>query len=165
MKTIRTKTLLTAAVALTLTVTFATIAVIIIASLIKKDTPLSSTAAPTTVSQTSETTKPVPKSEEPSKTDQQPETLCGQIGGTCTAEQVAVHAKSNDCWVMYKNNYYDITNYIFEHPGGNGVFTSDVCGKDIEQFLKGQQRSTSRAHNHSASAYSDLEKYKIGPIK
>lgn len=54
--------------------------------------------------------------------------------------------------VIYKGSKYDITNFIRKHPGGKAVLLENN-GADIEKLML--------ENEHSAYAYSLLEKYKI----
>ncbi|KAJ8597008.1 hypothetical protein M405DRAFT_756764, partial [Rhizopogon salebrosus TDB-379] len=38
-----------------------------------------------------------------------------------TLEQVAKHKTTTSCWVIIRNNVYDVTDFIFAHPGGPNV--------------------------------------------
>jgi cytochrome b involved in lipid metabolism len=54
--------------------------------------------------------------------------------------------------VTFGDGKYDITDFLDEHPGGRNVLIKKN-GKDIEKAMKD--------NNHSADAYSILEKYRI----
>lgn len=54
--------------------------------------------------------------------------------------------------VYYKDNKYDITNFVKYHPGGKRILIENN-GKDVEQQMLDNQ--------HSEYAYSELEKYLI----
>jgi cytochrome b involved in lipid metabolism len=72
-----------------------------------------------------------------------------------TYEDVSFHNTLNDCWIIYNNYVYNITNFLNKHPGGNKIIL-DYAGLDITNnyifFL------------HSNNAYNILSKYKIGSI-
>ncbi|OAX44750.1 hypothetical protein K503DRAFT_764653 [Rhizopogon vinicolor AM-OR11-026] len=38
-----------------------------------------------------------------------------------TLEQVAEHKTTTSCWVIIQNNVYDVTDFLFDHPGGANV--------------------------------------------
>ncbi|TYK10744.1 cytochrome B5-like protein [Cucumis melo var. makuwa] len=38
-------------------------------------------------------------------------------------DEVSVHNKRTDCWVIIKNKVYDVTSYVEEHPGGDAILT------------------------------------------
>lgn len=35
-----------------------------------------------------------------------------------TKEEVATHNKIDDCWLIANNKVYDVTEFLFLHPGG-----------------------------------------------
>lgn len=37
---------------------------------------------------------------------------------TYTQEEISKHNKDNDCWIIIKNEVYNVTNFLDEHPGG-----------------------------------------------
>jgi cytochrome b involved in lipid metabolism len=53
---------------------------------------------------------------------------------TYTKEEVAVHNKSDDCWMIYRNKVYDITKFLSEHPGGEEVLL-DVGGTQLSHLI------------------------------
>jgi len=46
-----------------------------------------------------------------------------------TMDEVAMHGSANDCWVVYFDQVYDVTNYANSHPGGANLVTMS-CGGD-----------------------------------
>ncbi|KAI6162304.1 FMN-dependent dehydrogenase-domain-containing protein [Pisolithus thermaeus] len=48
---------------------------------------------------------------------------------TFTLAQVAEHNNTSSCWVIIRNKVYDVTDFIFNHPGGPQVIM-DYAGKD-----------------------------------
>lgn len=63
---------------------------------------------------------------------------------TYTSAQVAAHNTSSSCWTIINGNVYDLTTWIFQHPGGEGAILS-ICGVDGTQAFEGQhgrQRDT-----------------------
>lgn len=47
-------------------------------------------------------------------------------------EQVAQHNSPNSCWVIIKNNVYDVTDFLQEHPGGAEIILK-YAGRDATQ--------------------------------
>lgn len=48
---------------------------------------------------------------------------------TFTLAQVAEHDNTSSCWVIIRNKVYDVTDFIFNHPGGPQVIM-DYAGQD-----------------------------------
>lgn len=76
---------------------------------------------------------------------------------TYTAAEVAERnfKGGKDCWLIYKNNVYDVTHYVDDHPGGPDLVT-DWAGKDCTKAFHDA--------GHSAEALKDFKKYKIGTL-
>ena len=51
-----------------------------------------------------------------------------------TAEEVAQHTSTEDCWTIYKGRVYDITSYITVHPGGKKIMLGK--GKDCTNLFE-----------------------------
>mmetsp|Transcript_21059 Transcript_21059/g.53322 ORF Transcript_21059/g.53322 Transcript_21059/m.53322 type:complete len:126 (+) Transcript_21059:89-466(+) len=75
---------------------------------------------------------------------------------TYTAEEVAKHNSSSDCWFVIDGRVYDVTSFLEEHPGGDEVLLS-VGGKDGTQDFDDV--------GHSSDARELLKKYYIGDFK
>lgn len=73
-----------------------------------------------------------------------------------TLEQVKIHNKKTDCWIIIDNNVINITNYINKHPGGNDVFY-EYFGKDATYIFD--------KICHSNKAYELMLSLKIGILK
>ncbi len=71
-----------------------------------------------------------------------------------TKEQVSSHSTRKDCWVIIDRQIYDVSNYMFVHPGG------------LQSILKfGGQDCTSeflRLHRQHHKALELLRQYSIG---
>lgn len=67
---------------------------------------------------------------------------------TFTEEEVAEHARKNDCWMIIKGKVYDVTPYIKIHPGGQSALMN-FAGSD----------GTENVQFHSATMMKLLEKY------
>ncbi|KAF5377509.1 hypothetical protein D9615_005284 [Tricholomella constricta] len=46
-----------------------------------------------------------------------------------TLEQVGKHNSAESCWVIIKNQVYDVTEFLNEHPGGSGIILK-YAGRD-----------------------------------
>lgn len=75
-----------------------------------------------------------------------------------TLEQVSSHHTTQSLWVVYKDKVYDITSFLFDHPGGEELLLSHG-GSDISSIFENEEM-----HLHSDSALSLLEDYLIGKI-
>jgi len=42
-------------------------------------------------------------------------------------DEVKKHNKIDDCWIVSKNNVYDITNLFDNHPGGNNILKKKLA--------------------------------------
>jgi cytochrome b involved in lipid metabolism len=71
-----------------------------------------------------------------------------------TAVEVAKHASANDCYLIINNKVYDVTSYIYQHPGGPDKIISN-CGKEVTGIF---------AAIHSNFAWDLLKKYYIGDL-
>jgi len=77
-----------------------------------------------------------------------------------TNSDVAKHNTASDCWIIIKNNAYNVTAYISAHPGGSEEIIK-TCGTDATNAydaIKG-------GRGHSPSADSDLTSLFIGAIQ
>lgn len=71
-----------------------------------------------------------------------------------TLSQVKQHSTRNDCYLIVKNNVYNVSSYINLHPGGRMNITSR-CGTKVTGIF---------AQIHSNRAWDLLAKYKIGTL-
>ena len=72
-----------------------------------------------------------------------------------TLEEVATHNTRDDCYLVIRNNVYDVSNFIDSHPGGVQR-TSEQCGQEVSGLF---------AQIHSNRAWDLLVDYKIGTIQ
>lgn len=77
-----------------------------------------------------------------------------KVDGKMTLDQVATHNSKKDCYIVIKNNVYDVSTFIPDHPGSPGKIISK-CGQEVTGIF---------AEIHSNSAWDLLAKYKIGQI-
>lgn len=68
-----------------------------------------------------------------------------------TMAQVATHKDASSCWTAVRNNVYDLTSFITEHPGGAENILK-LCGKDgteaFEQKHGGRPRQEQELAGH-----------------
>lgn len=77
-----------------------------------------------------------------------------------TLDEVKQHSTEDSLWTTYKNNVYDITNFIDQHPGGRIILSAG--GKDLAQVWKDIGVEW---HNTNNSVINYLAKYKIGKLQ
>ncbi len=79
---------------------------------------------------------------------------------TYSLEEVSLHSTPQDCWMIFDNKVYDITNFISFHPGGNII--TEWCGKDATIVFSTKAKDPPIPH--SASATTRREQYNIGEL-
>lgn len=63
------------------------------------------------------------------------------------------HNSLDDCWMVIFDKVYNITDFVYEHPGGDFILL-EYAGRDATHpFLSSR---------HGSSAYKMLDKYWIG---
>lgn len=77
---------------------------------------------------------------------------------TFSPADVAVHSSSSSCWVVFRENVYDITEYLHIHPGGPKILL-DKAGRDMTADFEAAHGT----ENFRIEAM--LEPYKIGRIQ
>lgn len=75
---------------------------------------------------------------------------------TLTQADVASHNNEKSCYVTIGTNVYDVTDFLFDHPGG-GELVLEYGGKDVTEILKDEF-----SHTHSEAAYEILEDSLVG---
>lgn len=73
-----------------------------------------------------------------------------------TISDVEEHSSSSDCWAAVDGEVYDLTDWVSQHPGGEGAITS-LCGTDATSQFE-------RQHGNSSEAQAALEDYLIGSL-
>ncbi|KAI0773710.1 acyl-CoA dehydrogenase NM domain-like protein [Fomes fomentarius] len=62
-------------------------------------------------------------------------------GKTFTAEEVALHNKQGDLWIIVDAKVYDLSKFVNLHPGGAGVLlTKNIAGQDATEAFYGLHR-------------------------
>ncbi|XP_059315988.1 cytochrome b5 [Lycium ferocissimum] len=72
-----------------------------------------------------------------------------------TMEETSLHNTKDDCWVVIDGKVYDVSTYLDEHPGGDGVLL-DATGKDATDEFEDA--------GHSKDARELMEKFFIGEL-
>ena len=75
-----------------------------------------------------------------------------------SAEDLDHHKEAKDCWISYKGNVYDVTQFLDDHPGGDD-FILQHAGKDVTEVM-----ADPNEHDHSDAAYEMLAEFRIGRI-
>lgn len=70
-----------------------------------------------------------------------------------TLNEIQQHSSLDDCWMVIFDKVYNITDFVFEHPGGDFILL-EYAGRDATHaFLSSR---------HGSSAYKMLDNYWIG---
>lgn len=72
-----------------------------------------------------------------------------------TRAEVAKHATENDCWIVYKNEVFDVTSFVHLHPAGPN-YLLDYAGEDTSMEFD--------QVGHSELASKQLQSFKIGNV-
>ena len=75
-----------------------------------------------------------------------------------TTDDLIVHNKKGDCWIVREGRVYDVSAFVEDHPGGDDLILQ-YAGKDI-----GEAMDDPEEHVHSASAHDMLDEYMIGKL-
>ena len=77
-----------------------------------------------------------------------------------STDEISKHNKKSDAWVTFRNNVYDITEFINEHPGGSIIMKA--LGKNLEDVWSDHNVLW---HINNPYVIKTLNKYKIGTVK
>ncbi|KAF2072755.1 hypothetical protein CYY_005943 [Polysphondylium violaceum] len=72
-----------------------------------------------------------------------------------TAEEVSVHDKEDDLWLIIDDKVYDVTEYVDKHMGGLAIMKN--AGRDSTEGFNGEQ--------HPIKVRQILDEYYIGELK
>jgi fatty acid desaturase len=75
---------------------------------------------------------------------------------TLSRNEILRHNKKNDCWIIVRNDVYDISAFISSHPGGMDILLSRA-GEDATSFFITRHAQSKQILRH-------LEKMKIGEL-
>jgi len=73
-----------------------------------------------------------------------------------TASEVANHNSKSSCWTIVNGYVYNLTSYVYRHPGGSNSILN-MCGVDASSSFSNQ-------HGGQRRPASELASLKIGPI-
>eukprot|EP01035_Chromulina_nebulosa_P017654 gene17654-23237_t len=77
-----------------------------------------------------------------------------RIAGPYSKEEIRIHNKENDVWIVVDNKVYDITDFVHRHPGGDSILKH--AGDDATEGFKGPQ--------HPVSVWDVISQYYIGDL-
>lgn len=86
--------------------------------------------------------------------------LSNQLNTVLTLDEIAKHNTEKDCWMIVGNNVYDVTGYLFLHPGGSQTITQ-YCGGDGTTGYN----SKGGKGSHSIKANTLLQTLLLGALK
>ncbi|XP_071176086.1 cytochrome b5-like [Mytilus edulis] len=72
-----------------------------------------------------------------------------------TLTEVADHQDMTSCWIIIENKVYDVTKFLFEHPGGYDILL-EHAGRDATCAFEDV--------GHSRDAIQILQDYCIGDV-
>ncbi len=78
-------------------------------------------------------------------------------GTSFSVSEVAKHSKATDCWYIVNSSVYNVTNYLYDHPGGASTMIP-YCGQNATAYYKSISK-------HGARANADLASLLIGTVK
>ncbi len=89
----------------------------------------------------------------------QPQTkiLAPQRLETYTIEQVAKHDTEDSCWVIINGRVFDVTTFLYDHPGGIDMLLDHAGDVDASQEFA--------RVNHSTKARYMMDNYCIGLLE
>jgi cytochrome b involved in lipid metabolism len=79
---------------------------------------------------------------------------------TLDMAEVSKHSTLQNCWIIVSGKVYDVTRFIYQHPGGVAEITN-WCGRDATNAF---QTRGGKGGNHSGTAYGMLNGYLIGTV-
>ncbi|KAI9202811.1 uncharacterized protein BJ171DRAFT_512113 [Polychytrium aggregatum] len=82
------------------------------------------------------------------------------MGGKATysLDEVQEHHTAKSLWLIIDDQVYDLTEFLFDHPGGE-EYLLQYGGQDVTEVMKDKI-----LHLHSDAAYTLLEQYHIGSV-
>jgi hypothetical protein len=86
---------------------------------------------------------PTPAVPAPKKTVPAPTLAPAPTAPGLSMAEIAKHSSRTSCWSAVSGSVYDLTSWIPNHPGGEGVILS-MCGKDGTALYNGEHGSRSK---------------------
>lgn len=72
-----------------------------------------------------------------------------------TKAELEKHNTEDDCWIVIKGRVYDVSDYVYEHPGGE-IIAAGAGTDSTAEFDKAE---------HSDAAIAEMRKFYIGDFK
>jgi len=85
-----------------------------------------------------------------------------QASAGFTAEEVALHDKPSDCYMIFENRVYDISEDRLDFHALKYMDIDKWCGKDMTADFKDK---AGRGQDHIPSSYTLLESYYVGDLQ
>jgi cytochrome b involved in lipid metabolism len=95
------------------------------------DAPAEPITSPPTSLMTSDNPTSTPTTLTPNT--EMPTTEHDILHSSVSVEELELHSSSEDCWVLFFNSVYDMTEYAYQHPGSGSSVIHDVCGENGTQ--------------------------------
>ena len=73
-----------------------------------------------------------------------------------TLDEVKLHNKEGDCWLIIEKKVYDVSPYMSKHPGGSDILLENTDGKDATEDYENA--------DHTKRAREMLNTYYIGEL-
>ena len=80
-----------------------------------------------------------------------------EAGRKVSLDEVKVHNKDEDCWIVIDGKVYDVSVYMGVHPGGKDVLLENADGKDATEAYE--------EADHTKRAKEMLKKYYVGDLE
>ena len=81
----------------------------------------------------------------------------GSTDRVISAEELAKHARPDDCWMAIRGSVYDVTKYLPDHPSRPEII-EPWCGLEATQAYE----TKAKGRKHSEAADGMLPTYRIG---
>ena len=80
-----------------------------------------------------------------------------------TLEEIAMHNKPEDCWLLVENKVYDVTGFIAggKHGGGDAILAG--CGINATQLFNTRPMGSGTPHSDKARGF--LDSFYIGEFQ
>jgi len=76
-------------------------------------------------------------------------------------EELAGHDNASDCWLALDGKVYNVTSFIFPHPGKDAIL--EGCGKDATVLFETRPMGSGTPHSQAARGL--LTAYLIGELE